>query len=366
MFWTVLTFEVKYHIKRPVTYLYFAVLFLMGFFLISSDVVQIVGGVALVKRNGPYALAQAVLVLTMLGVLFSVAIVGTSLLRDFRFRVHELLFTTHMSRLDYLGGRFVGSYLVMLLVFLAIPIGTLLGAMAPWIDPEFVLPPNPWWHLQPFLLFTVPTLLAVGAIFFALGALTRSLVVVYTSGFALIVAWNVAGVWTEGLENDVLSNVVDLFGMATLELTTRYWTIAERNSLTLPLDGWFLANRAVWLGIGLALLGITFAFFRFKAGDDQKQKKAVKDAPPPMAAPEAVVPSFGSGTAWRQLLDTTTVSFRHMVKDKMFIALVTMLGLFGKRPLRLHLRLELAAIEEWLKDSGEDVPLAGIRRVEIR
>ena len=144
MFWPVLRFEVAYHLKRPVTYLFFSVLFLLGFFLVASEAVVVSGGVGLVKRNAPFALTQAVLVLTAIGQVITTALVGTSLLRDYQYNTHELLFTTHMSRFGYLGGRFVGGFIVMVLVFSSIPFGTLLGSLAPWVPAEDLLPVNVW------------------------------------------------------------------------------------------------------------------------------------------------------------------------------------------------------------------------------
>lgn len=324
MFWTILRFEINYHLKRPVTYVYFAFLFLLSFVLIASEAVSITGGVGLVKRNAPYTLVQATIVLTALGQVVTVAIVGTSLLRDYRYQVHELLFTTHMSRLGYLGGRFVGTFLTMVLVFSMIPIGTYLASFAPWVDAEFLLPPNAWWHFQPFLLFGVTSLVVVCAIFFAVGALTRSLVAVYTSGFAMLVAWSVTQNWLDGLDNDVLSNAFDVFGFSTLELTTRYWTVAERNSLTVPIDGFVLANRTIWVLAGLVIAAVAFSLFRFEAGTNKATRKSKGGAPeaptPSRAAPEAL-PSFSSGTAWRQFAGTTMSSFQHITRDKAFVAI---------------------------------------------
>jgi hypothetical protein len=37
MFWPILRFELRYHLKRPVTYLYFAIFFLLSFFTIASE-----------------------------------------------------------------------------------------------------------------------------------------------------------------------------------------------------------------------------------------------------------------------------------------------------------------------------------------
>jgi len=74
----------------------------------------------------------------------------------------------------------------------------------------------------------------ISAIFYAVGALTRSLVAVYTSGIALLAGWSIAGNWTQSLDRDAVTNAVDIFGLMSLELTTRYWTVAERNTQLIP------------------------------------------------------------------------------------------------------------------------------------
>ncbi|MDA0327987.1 MAG: M1 family aminopeptidase [Gemmatimonadetes bacterium] len=322
MFWPILRFEIVYHVRRPVTYLYFSLLFLFGFFLIASDAIVVVGGVGLVKRNSPYALAQAMIAVTAIGTVITTALVGTSLLRDFRYQVHELLFTTSMTRLGYLSGRFFGAFLVMVFVFSGIPFGSLLGTLAPWVDPQNLLPVNPWFHFQPFLLFSVTTLLVVSAIFFAVGALTRSLVAVYVQGIALLVAWSVTQTWLQGLDRDAVANAFDIFGISTLELTTRYWTVAERNSMTIPLEGFVLVNRSIWIAVGLLIAGVTFALFRFEAGTNKATKKSKKiPLPPPAPVGATAKPQFGTGTSWRQFVGTTSSSFRHIVRDKTFIAI---------------------------------------------
>jgi len=328
VFWPILRFELTYHLRRPVTWLYFSVLFLLGFFLIASDAIGVVGAVSLVKRNSPYALAQALIVITALGTVITTAIVGTSLLRDFRYKTHELLFTTHVSRLGYLAGRFAGGFLVMVVVYTAIPLGTLLGALAPWVDPETLLPVNPWHHVQPFLVFGITTLFLVSAIFYAVGALTRSLVAVYTSGIALLAGWSIAGNWTQSFDKDALSNAVDVFGLMTLELTTRYWTVAERNSRLLPMDEFVVANRAIWVGIGFLVAAVTVYLFRLEVGTNRVTKTAKRRAePPPPPSVPSPSPVFGRITTMSQLRATTVASYRHIIRDRAFIAIVLIAGI---------------------------------------
>src|SRR5262245_36275642 len=76
MFWTTLRFELSYQMRRPVTWLYFTLLFLLAFGFMSSE--QIGLGVGLVRRNSPFAITQMMLLLVAVGQVITTAIVGTA------------------------------------------------------------------------------------------------------------------------------------------------------------------------------------------------------------------------------------------------------------------------------------------------
>ncbi|MHB1328318.1 MAG: ABC transporter permease/M1 family aminopeptidase, partial [Gemmatimonadales bacterium] len=125
----VMAFEVRYHLTRPVTYLYFAVFFLLAFFIVSTDVATVSGAGGQVKRNAPYFVANTMMLLVAIGQVIVTGLVGTAVLRDYQYRTHELLFTTPITRFAYLGGRFTGAFFVMVLVHLGIPLGLWLGSL---------------------------------------------------------------------------------------------------------------------------------------------------------------------------------------------------------------------------------------------
>jgi len=340
MFWPILRFELRYHLKRPVTYLYFAIFFLLSFFTIASEAMELATG--LVKRNSPYGMAQLVVMATAVGQVITTAVAGTALLRDFEHRSHELVFTTRVTRLGYLGGRFGGALAAMLVAFMGIPLGALAGSIMPWVDAERLLPIDPWFYFQPFLLFGVTNVIIVSALFFAVGAFTRSLFAIYTQGIFLLVAWSVSQEWLTGVDRHALANVLDIFGFNTVDLTTRYWTVAERNSLTLPLEGYVLTNRLVWLGVAAALLLASALHFRFEAQPRKlfrmpaRWRRATPAEPAP-AGPAAiglgptgpaqpvrrptVTPAFAGAALWRQVTSSARFSFLRIVRDKPFVAI---------------------------------------------
>ena len=66
-----------------------------------------------------------------------------SIHRDFERGTYELFFSRPVRKLALLGGRFVGSLTVSVLIFVGPILGIVIGSQMPWIDPE---------QLGPFML----------------------------------------------------------------------------------------------------------------------------------------------------------------------------------------------------------------------
>jgi ABC-type transport system involved in multi-copper enzyme maturation permease subunit len=289
MFGPLFAFELRSHFRRPATWLYVAIMFALAFFAISSDAVIVGTALGKVKRNSPYSLTQLYAILLAIGQIITSALVGTTVLRDYDARVHELLFTTRLTRRSYLGAKFLAAFLAMLLVFAALPLGALLGSIVPWVDAETVQAVQLWHYIQPFLVIGVPSVFFLSAMLFAVGSLTRSAFSVYVAGILLLVGYTVAGELVRTLEQDMLANLIDPFAIQPLQLMTRYWTPAERNTQTVPMAGFMLANRALWSAVGAALLVMAFSLVRLeKDARTSRRARATARGQSPTSPPRAV------------------------------------------------------------------------------
>ena len=56
-------------------------------------------------------------VLTAIGQVITTAIAGTAVLRDAQLGTEEMLFTTRLSKTGYLLGRFVGAFVIMVVIY---------------------------------------------------------------------------------------------------------------------------------------------------------------------------------------------------------------------------------------------------------
>ena len=160
-----------------------------------------------------------------------------------------------------------------------------------------------------------------------MGVLTRNLFAIYTQGILLLGIYQLTQQILTDLDNLRRAALLDPFGVTTLDLATRYWTVAEKNTLLVPFQGYMLANRLLWLGVSVALLAVTFALFRFRVEPIRLWRRRRKPAVPEPVTSLAplVVPSvtleFGAAARRGQLLDSIRFTFRNIIREIPFRAI---------------------------------------------
>lgn len=271
-------FELRYHLRRPVNYVFMAVMFFLGFLFVASPAVRIGGVSGAVHINAPYVINTAVMILSLVGMILTSAIAGTAILRDFEFKTHELLFTTRLRKSSFVFGRFLGAWVVTVLVLSCCALGLWLGSHMPWLDQERLGPGVAGMYLRPILLYVLPDAVFTCALFFAVGVLTRSFLAVYIQGVVLFVGWQIAVSSISDIDNETVAALVDPFGVTASSLVGRYWTVDEQNNQLMGLVGPLLWNRLLWLGIGVLVLLVAYRMFRMEAfPGTRKRARAVKD-----------------------------------------------------------------------------------------
>jgi len=333
-------FEIRYHMRQLVFYVCLVLFFLLTFGAVTSDSVQIGGSIGNVNRNAPFVIMQFLLVMSVFSVFTTTAFVSNAALRDFELGTDALFFSSPIKKRDYLLGRFAGSFVVSLLIYLGVVGGIMIGSFMPWLETErigsFTLTP----YLYSMVVLIAPTVLVVGAVFFSIAALTRSVTATYASAVAFlvgdIVASNVAG---NSLEQERLAALFDPFGLNAFDIATRYWTVAERNSDVLRLEGVFLWNRLIWIGVAILVSAFTMWKFRFETGTRKAQKKRKKgekaeqpgrgQAPSPLAADaltrtgQALV-LHGPGSWFVQFRSTIRLELSGILRSVPFIIILVL------------------------------------------
>ncbi|UCG33870.1 MAG: hypothetical protein JSU68_04380, partial [Phycisphaerales bacterium] len=192
-------------------------------------------------------------------------------------------------------------------------------------------------------IFALPNLYVAGAVFFAVAALTRRAIYTYVALVAFFVMWGTSQELLRDLDNRHLGALLDPFGLSTFALTTRYWTIVERNTQLLPIEGNLLLNRALWIGAASLLLWFTLRRFRMSVEQGGKRAGLLRaeaasrgESEGPDRAAESlpvVTTRFGSGTAAAQWFEQTRLEVRSVLFSLPFFVLM----LFGLLNLGVNL-----------------------------
>ena len=348
-FWEFFSFELKFRLKSISTYVYFLLWFTLAFLDIAADDFGFAGnGKQLL--NGPYTTSLQDFFCCLFGVLIIAAIFGVSVLRDFQRDTYQLMFTKPISKFAYLGGRWLGSFVATVFAFSGIVFGEIAGTLAPWADHTRIVTGHPGWYWQPFFSIVVVQIFFFGSLFFLVAALSRKIVIVYLQGVAVLMLYfviNAVFATTRSLEH-FWSAILDPIGLQLMSAVTRYWTVAEKNSLLFSWSphvagGVFLINRLIWLGAGLLCLAITYRFFPMsvealtarsqgRRAARAKQQDATDHRPVRSFVPSLmpkVTQDFGSGFKLRQLTSLTRLRISNTTHEVLFWALAILIFFFA-------------------------------------
>lgn len=204
--------------------------------------------------------------------LFIAMMMGDPVIRDFRIGVDPLIFSKPVSRAEYLLGKFFGNFFVLVCCQASFAL-TLLLLQAFSTPGMVVLPPRVLPYIQHFFFFVVVSSLAIAAVCFTVGTLTRNVKIVYglvLAAYFLYVAWQetIKGLplrWRVVLDPLLVNNGYDAWHRSADWL----------NRLAVSYDGAMIANRLLMLAV--SLLCLTILYLRFstteRAGKDARREQ---------------------------------------------------------------------------------------------
>lgn len=329
MFGKIASFEFRYQLRQPAFWVIAIVFGLMAFGAVASDNISLGSG-GNVHRNAPYALAVSHIIFNVFFMLATTAIVANVVARDTQTGFGPMIQSTRITKGAYLYGRFLGAFGAVALCYMSIALGTLIGTLMPWVDPETVGPLRVLDYVWAYGVFGLTGLFLTSALFFTLATVTRSMMATYVGVVAVLVIYFVAtGVLGQKPEFETALAWAEPFGSGAYSLVTKYWTAVERNTLNPPLEGVLLWNRVIWVAVGGALLAGAYVLYQpaAKGAKPRKQERIrlladVDLAPPP--APLAHLPNARHDlvSAWAQLVSRTVFEMRLIFISPAFVVLI--------------------------------------------
>lgn len=327
MFWKIFRFEIRYWLSQPMVYIFLFINALLIFGATSSDSVTVGGSVGNVNKNAPFVVENFYAVMSIISLLMVTAFLNVAAARDFNYNTHQIIFSTPLHKISFLMGRFCGAALVAIIPFIGVSIGNIAGAMMPWVDSARVGPTSLDGHLMGILVFIIPNVLFAGAFIFAIATITRSAIYSFIGTILLLVCYGIANALLSDLKNEYLGTLIDPFGIRTFSVATKYWTVADKNTLTLGYTGMMLTNRLIWLAA--AALILTYTFTRFSFTEKLRVKKKT------VADEKEVLPAYGmfqalpqatfsntSSQQFKQFFSQVRIDFFGILKSTAFIVII--------------------------------------------
>lgn len=346
MFWAMFRFELRYLLRRISTWIYFGIFLLLTFAMVLSFTDNVYSGDYFL--NAPVVIAAISAIASLLALLVIAAVAGEAATHDLRTRIDPLLYTTPISKFAYLGGKLMGAFAVVALVLLALPLGLLLTLVVPGIDTALFGPFQFSPYLSSYLMIALPAAFVATVILFSLALLGRHAMLSFLGGGLLFM---VALVSKEMLADHLglwqLAKQLDFSGFTIVSEFRKIQTPLHINTQLVPLDGWLLWNRVLWLLIALGFMAIAFVRFRFahhasSGWWSRIMKRKSVEAPivddVPIAVPQ-VQKHFGLNSRLHQTAAIALQTYRENITSWGWIALSGIAGLL------------LMLLPEWLEGS---------------
>ena len=322
MLWHIAWFEIRFWLRAWMLWAFLFVISLLIFGSVSSDEVMVELSLSNIYRNAPFAIAFWYAAMGVFALLMIAAFVNFAALRDFSYNTQQMMFSTPVGRRDLLLGRFFGATLISLIPMLGVSLGILLAKYMPWADRER------WeaviWtaHLKSILLFALPDTFFTAAILFAVAVIWRREIASFIAAILLLAGRAVTAQLLQAPQWDHIRSLFDPFGVNTFGVVTKYWTVADKNTLSASFSGLLLWNRLLWSGVACAAFAL--AYSRFSFTERRTKSKTLKpDGQPAMVPAATPIPHPQLTDApWAKFLGSFKIHFRGMAKNTAFVVIV--------------------------------------------
>jgi len=322
-----LVFELKYRLRQPMVYTFLA-LFLFLSHSMTVDPNVGIGGFGMLNNvnvNSPFKILAINSIISLICILMATAFMSGAALRDFKHDFNQIIFTTPVEKYGYLFGRYCGAVIIMLIPFLGVVIGSFTGTFL--ADQDKVGPFMFTAYLNSFLIFYLPNIILSGALFYSIAILKKSQTFAFASTIFLLFGYAFSTMLIQNLEMQNLAYFIDHFGLEAAVLTTKYWTIFEKNTTMVSISGWMLLNRVIWMAVSVGILALLYYFFSFSTPKVKGTRKKIKEEPTASTAQLTYVnlslPSVSIlhniKTHLYQFLSQTKIEFIGIVRSPAFI-----------------------------------------------
>ncbi|MFT6811199.1 MAG: ABC-2 type transport system permease protein, partial [Saprospiraceae bacterium] len=267
MFKHIFSFEFNQWFNKPLLYIYAIILGGIGLLSMGAAGGLFDGNTATVSSikmiNSPLQLCMSLGAYSYLAYLLLPSIIGATLQKDFDSNMFKVLYSYPFGKRDYIFGKFFSAFLIAVLIFFFIGIGTYIATVLSGVDQAVVVPFDFIAYLKTYVIWIIPNIFLFSAIVFAVTLYTRSIIAGFIALTAIFFVEGMTDVLLMDSDYEKFGALIDPFGLGALNNYTKYWTIIEQNENALPVFGMVLYNRLLWIGIALGIFFATYRWFTF-------------------------------------------------------------------------------------------------------
>lgn len=325
MFLEFFRFEARYWLRGWMLYIFIAIMAFMFAAAASSDQVTVGQAIGNTYRNAPFVIQNFYAMASIIMVLLLTPFIDSAASRDFSTKSSELIFSKPISKAAFINGRFLAAYLIALLPILGVSLGVIIAGFLPNRDPEQWRSIDWQAHLNSILVFAIPNCFIFSTIIFVVSAITRSTLYSFIAALSVLLFYGIASSYLSDLENEKLAAMIDPLGMGAYMVTTKYWSVEERNTLSVGLTGLMLNNRLIWMGMAGLLYVIGYSSFSFSERRSRSSKKQeLKDDEKVVSQPFTGVALANSGfrSELSQFFSQWRNDLRGVIRSTVFVVMV--------------------------------------------
>jgi ABC-2 type transport system permease protein len=175
--------------------------------------------------------------------------------------------------------------------------------------------------LKAILLFAIPNGIFMAAVLFAVAVIARNEIVSFASALVVLVGYVVGDALVQDIRHEQTAALLDPFGIRTFALFTKYWTVADKNSVAAGFDGLLLWNRLLWLSVALLIFAVAYWRFSFSEKSSRKKRKTqeAQDLPVPTGPlPKAHL----TNSTWPKFTESLRIHMLGMLRSTFFIVIM--------------------------------------------
>lgn len=251
---------------------------------------------------------------------------GTFFYKEIQYKTIHWVYTLPINEKQFFWGRFLAAFLYNAFITFALVVGLFLVPYVGMGDASRFGPVPIGQLLHGFAILVLPNVLLITAMITAALVFTRKITVSYLAVFLLLILFLLMQGISASSGISFLLILLEPFSFVAVEEINDGMTTVEKNTEYIYLAGNLLANRALWFGLSLFLIGASYLKFSFQGffGNSKSKGKGVvpsqsqEDAAPIEIKLEKPQLAFQGKSFLKKLVTLSFLEFKNVVRPASF------------------------------------------------